>query len=326
MAVYDPRGGSPLHMDAILTQISVGWPNGEFLGPVFFPSVGVKKQSDKYYVFGKESWGLPPGGDLRAPGTEANEVPGMSVSTDTYFAVEHALQIPITDEEKENVDSPMQPLTDGTGLITAQLLLARELAIKTLMTTAANYASGLSTTLSGTSQWSDYTGTSDPILDVKAGRVAIHNKIFLDPNTLSLPYEVMVKLEDHPKIFARIQYVERSMVTEDLLRALFKMRIVTPGAAWNSANPGQAAALGYIWGKDVVMAYVPDRPGLKVPAYGYEFTWGYGGGSPQVVERWREEKRVSDVVRIRRRYDLKLVAVDGSNKSIAGYVIKAAVA
>jgi hypothetical protein len=74
------------------------------------------------------------------------------------------------------------------------------------------------------------------------------------------------------------------------------------------------------------MAYVPPRPGLKIPAFGYEFVWGYRGSTPMVTERWRDEDRVSDIVRVRRRYDIKMVALDSLGKSIAGYVIKAAVA
>jgi hypothetical protein len=326
MAVYDPRGTSPLHMDAILTQISVGWPNGDFVGPNFFPSVGVRKQTDKYYVFGRESWGLHPGGDIRAPGTVANEITGINVSTDTYFAVEHALQIAVTDEEKETVDSPMQPVRDGTELVTSQVHLGRELAIRNLMVTAANYATGMSVTLAGTDQWSDFTN-SDPIDDVKVARMAMHAKIFVEPNTILLPYQVIMKLEDHPDFIERIKYSERGIVSRDLLSTLFGgMRIVTPGVGYNSSNPGQAAALGYIWGKDVVMAYVPPRPGLKVPAYGYEFTWNYPSGGPQAVERWREEPRKSEIIRVGRRYDLKLVAKDDAGKSIAGYLIKNAVA
>ena len=324
--VYDSRGTSPVHVDQVLTQISVGWPNGGMLGPVFFPAVRVAKQSDKYYVFGRESWGVFPGGDYRAPGTVANEIPGLNVSTDSYFAIEHSLQIPITDEEKENADAPLDPFRDGTELVTSKLLLARELAIKTKMTTASNYAAGLSVTLSGTSQFNDYTN-SDPIGVIKTGRRAVHDQIFMDPNVIAIPYQVMTQLEDHPDFIERIKYSQRGIVTDELIAALIGIpRIVTAGAGYNSANPGQAASLGYIWGKDIVMAYVPDRPGLKTPAFGYEFVWRYPGGGEQVTDRWREEQRKSDLVRVSRRYDLKFVAKNASDKAIAGYVIKAAVA
>jgi hypothetical protein len=51
-----------------------------------------------------------------------------------------------------------------------------------------------------------------------------------------------------------------------------------------------------------------------------------------VTDRWREQKRKSDLIRVSRRYDLKLVgrennANDSNNgKVISGYLIKNAVA
>src|SRR6185295_17070655 len=219
------------------TNISVAYPNGPFLGSVFFPAVSVRKQSDKYYIFGREAWALPPGNDLRAPGAEANEVAGITVSTDTYFAVEHALQIPVTDEERENADTPLAPLVDGTELVTSQLLLGRELAIKTLLTTASNYAAGHSVTLAGATQWNVAT-TSFPIEDVRLARTTIYGKIFMEPNTMAIPYEVMAALENHAEIIDRIKYSERGILTPELISNFFGgMRILTAGAAYNSANP-----------------------------------------------------------------------------------------
>lgn len=326
MPVYDPRGGGNAHIDVVLTNISIGFPNGGMVGERLFPSVAVRKQSDKYYVFGgREGWALPVGGDVRAPASIAREVPGLALSLDSYFAKEHALQIPITDEERENADSPLSPERDGTDLVTAQVMLQREVSMKTLATTAANYPAALTTTLSGTAQWSDYVN-SDPIKDIKTGKRAINAKIFLDPNTVVLPYEVMSQLEDHPDFIERIKYSERGVMTAEIIAAVIGIpNVIVPGLGQNTANPGQAASLGYLWGKDVILAYVPDRPGMRIPAYGYEFTWAING-RVQVVDRWREEKRVSDLVRVRRRYDLKHTALDSNSKAIGGYLIKAAVA
>jgi hypothetical protein len=248
------------------------------------------------------------------------------MSTDSYFAQEHALQIPVTNEEIENADSPLSPLMDGTELITNQLMLIRELAIKNMLTTSGSYASGHSTTLSGTSQWNDYTN-STPIYDVKTARTTVHGKIFMDPNLMCIPYEVMTTLENHPQIIDRIKYSERGILTPEIISAFFGgVQILVPGAGYNSANPAQTAALGYIWGKDVFTAYVPASPGLKTPAFGYEFVWSYPSGGPMVTERWTEIARKSEIVRVSRRYDLKFVAKDTSDKAVAGYIIKAAVA
>lgn len=323
--VYNASGGQNVHVDVALTNVSIGFPNNGFVGSAFLPPVPVKKQSDKYYVFGKELFTLHPGGDLRAPGTQANEIDGLQLSLVPYFAQEHALQVGVTDEERENADSPLRPDTDGAELVTQRLLLQREVYMKDLLLTAANYNAANTVTLSGTSQWSDYAN-SDPINDIKNGKRAIHAALFLEPNVIAIPYQVMSKLEDHPDFIERIKYSERGILTEEIIAAVIGIsNVVTAGIGINSANPGQAVSLGYLWGKDVLMAYVPPRPGMKVPAFGYEFVWTYDG-RVQVVDRWREENRGRDVLRVRRRYDLKLTTVDVSDKSIAGYLIKAAVA
>jgi len=325
MAVYDTRGGGNTHIDRVLTNISLGYPNEEFIGDVLFPTVRVRKQSDLYYVYGREGWVVEPGSDLRAPGTEANEIPGLEVSTDPYFAREHALQIPVTDEERENADSPLAPDRDGTELVTQKLLLGRELAIKNKVTAAANYNAANVVTLSGTSQWSDYIN-STPITDAHTARDALHAGLFLRPNLVVMPYQVMSVLEDHPDFIERIKYSQVGVVTEELIARIMGLpRVVVPGVGYNSARMGQTATLGYLWGKDVLFAYVPARPGLKIPAFGYEFVWVYPGGQVQVTERWREQKRKSDIIRVSRRYDLRFIAVDSSDDSIAGYLIKNAI-
>jgi hypothetical protein len=325
MAVYNPRGAGNVHIDRVLTNISIGFPNAGYVGDQLFPVVDVQKQSDKYHVFGRETWG-PAHQDLRAPGTVANEIPGLAVSLDSYFAGEHALQIAVHDEERENADAPLDPDREGTELVTSRILLGRELAIKTLATTAANYATNHSVTLSGTAQWNDYAN-SNPIGDIRTAVRQVHAAVQLRLNTAIMPYQVMSQLEDHPDFIERIKYSERGVLTEEIIGSIFGIpKIIVPEVGQNTAALGLAPVLGYLWGKDVILAYVPPRPGRKQVAYGYEFNWGLNRSTPQVVDRWRETPRVSDVVRVRRRYDIKFVTLDGTSKQIAGYLIKTAVA
>jgi hypothetical protein len=328
MPVYDPRGGGNVHIDQILTQISVGYPNNGLVGEALFPAVPVRKQSDKYYIFGRESFSIDPGGDVRAPGTEANEIPGLAVSVDSYFATEHALQIAITPEERENADSPLDPDRDGTELVTGKVMLAREVVMQAMVSTASNYASGYSTTLSGTSQFNDYSN-SDPIGTFRTATRTIHAGLFLEPNLAIIPYQVMSQLEDHPDFIERIKYSERGILTAELIATILGMaNVIVPGVGINTANPGQTVTLSYLWGKDIILAYVPPRPGLKIPAFAYEYCWVYSaaGTGVQVVKRWWDDDREADVLRVARRYDLKFTAVDATSKSIGGYIIKSAVA
>lgn len=328
MAVWNPNGGGNVHIDRVLTNISVGWGNQGLVAERLFPVVAVRKQSDKYYTFGREAW-LPEAGDFRAPGTEANEIPGLTLSLDTYYAQEHSLQVAVTDEERSNADSPLSPDRDGTELVTSKILLGREKAMKDAVTDSTQYATDMTTTLSGTAQWNDYAN-SNPIGDIKAGRRAMHANMFLEPNLAVIPYQVMAALEDHPDFIERIKYSERAVLTPELIAAVVGIpNIIVPGTGVASTA---SLVPGYLWGKDVVLAYVPARPGMRVPAFAYEFVWGYGGGQNQVVDRWREERRKSDVIRVSRRYDLKLVGRENNpndpnfGKVVAAYLIKNAVA
>jgi len=327
--VWSPSGSGNVHVDQVLTNISLGWPTLGLVGERLFPVVRVRKQSDKYRVFGREAW-LPETSDYRAPGTEANEIPGMALSLDTYYAQEHSLQTPVTDEERENSDNDLSPDRDGTELVTSKILLGREVVMKNLVTTAANYATGMSTTLVGAAQWSAYA-TSDPILNIRTAVRAIHAKVFMEPNVAIIPYLVMSFLEDHPDIIERIKYSERAILTPEIIASVFGLQnVIVPGVGVGSGAPGAAGnaiSVGYLWGDDVVLAWVPPRAGLRIPAFAYEFTWAYGGAE-QVVDRWREERRKSDLIRVSRRYDLKMVGVEINpasgdfGKSITGYLIK----
>ena len=333
MAIYNPSGADGIHIDVVLTQVSLAWPNQGAVGEQLFPVVPVKKQSDKYYIFGREAWLLETS-DHRAPGSEANEIPGLRVSLDTYYAQEHALQVAVTDEERENADSPLSPDIDGTELVTSKILLSREVAMQTMVTTAANYAAANTTTLAGATQW-NVAGTSHPITDVRVGTRAINAKLFMDPNVMVIPYQVMSVLQDHADIIARIQYSERAILTPEIIAAVFGIgRILIPGLAVGTGaigTSGNAVTASYLWGKDVILAFVPDSPGLKKVAFAYEFVWGYAGNA-MMTDRWREQRRKSDLIRVGRRYDLKFTAVEINpasadfNKSIAGYLIKAAIA
>lgn len=327
MAVYPPTGSSNTRIDQVLTNISVGWSNEGLVAERLFPVVRVRKQSDKYYTFGREAW-LPETGDYRAPGTEANEIPGLGVSLDTYYAQEHSLQIAVTDEERENTDNAFAPDRDGTELVTSKILLGREKAMHDLATDASQYAASMTVTLSGTDQWNDYAN-SDPIGDIKAGRWAMHSLVFMEPNVGIFPYQVMSVLEDHPDFIERIKYSERGILTKDIIGAVVGLsNIIVPGTGIATST---SLVPSYLWGKDVLLAWVPQRPGLRIPAFAYEFNWTYGG-TTMPTDRWREEKRKSDLIRVSRRYDLKLVGRENNpnspnnGKVVTGYLIKNAVA
>jgi hypothetical protein len=139
-------------------------------------------------------------------------------------------------------------------------------------------------------------------------------------------YQVAVALEDHTSLINRIIYAGVGVTTDSLIGELIGVSFKRATGLRVTAGWGQAETVGFQLGKHFVMAYVPDTPGRRTPSFGYEFVWPYGG-TMQPVERWREDKRKSYVIRCSRRYSMKFITVDGTGKSNgAGYLIQNAIA
>lgn len=333
MAFEDP---ALIRTDRVLTRISVGYRNPVLVGDVLFPEVGVDNQSDKYMVFDKNE-SRTVHDDLRAPAAHTRELPPMVVSRDSYYAEEHSLKewVPI-EVRAGNADPGVNAMARATRRVTNTILLNRENIVQNMVRTASNYASGHTVTLAGTDQWSDYTN-SDPIGDLKAGVTQVQFALAgITPNVALMGWQVAAMLEDHPAFLNRMKTTplaeNRDLSAVGTLTGIG--RIVRAGTVYNTAAIGQAATYGYMWGKDVILAYVPDAPGVDEPAFGYEFVWhfsedpGAGGGVSNPTDRWFDTDRKAWAVRTTRRYDHKFVAVDdvATGKATGGYLIKSAIA
>lgn len=316
-----------IHVDKVLTQISVSYKNRAYIGDVLFPAVPVDFQSDKYLVEDK-NYAMTVIEDLRAPNSNTPEVPPMTLSRDSYFAEEHSLKDWVPVEENANQDPSFNVMGRAAERVADWIQFNREDAIQTMARTASNYATGNTVTLSGTSQWSDYTN-SNPISDLKVARDQVWFQSFHMPNVAILGYDVATKLEDHPAFLNRMK---TGFATNNALGAVGELtgipRLIRAGAPKNTAALGLTPTFAYMWGKDVVVAFVPDSPARDMPAYGYEFVWRGPEGQVQPADRWFDNDRKSWAVRSTRRYDLKFVAVDAvaTGKATAGYLIKNAIA
>lgn len=298
-------------VDPALSNVSIKYSNDTFIADQIFPMVKVAKQTGKYYIYDKAN--LRINKTNRAAGSGANEIDyGLSLAT--FACDDHALKEFVADEIQDQADAALNPLIDATETVTEQLMLDREKTLATMLADTAQVTQN--TTLSGTSQWSDYSN-SDPIGDVRTARTTIHQNTFRKPNTLILGKQVFDMLSEHPQIIERVKYSQLGVLTEELLARVFQVEKILVGeAGYNSAAEGQTDSMSYIWGKHCVVAYIAPAVRLKQVTLGYTFTY-----SQRIVKRWRDEDREGTYVRIGNdNYIQKIVAVT------AGYLIKNAVA
>ena len=253
-----------VHKDQILTNISIMYRNAAYVGTELMPIVPVKKKSDIYYVYDSKADRFRIPKTLRAPKTESRTV-DWKVTTDGYVCDEHALNDLIDDIERDNADSPLNLEVDTVEFITDILQLGLEMRIKDILevSLSANAPS---------IKWDIYTDGSDPIVDIETGKDAIHAVIFREPNILLLGKAVYDKLKHHPKILDRIKYVQKGVVTPELMASVFEVEKVIVGkAGYNTAKEGKPESLSYLWGKNAILAYVEPKPGIKKFSLGYTF-------------------------------------------------------
>lgn len=324
---YDP---GTLYSDPILTNFSVGYRSPTLVGLNLMPQVPVTTQSARYRVFDRSN--RVRFYSRREPGTVANEVRGGRWSEDTFKTQEHSLQAAVADEEQQELNSQgglanatfggalqINPATDALALVNDSLLLEHELAVASLLRNTATYPAGNTVTLLTADQWDNYAGaTSNPLSIVRTAINTITSKIGQAPNVMAMGSQGVPWLEEHPDMVAR--FTNFALTDEGAFRALtgFSGQLILIADDRYNDNDIQEATEDpkNVWGKDVWIGYVNPTLELNDLSFGKTFAQLYPDGTTKPTDRWREEGRKSDLVRVSWKYDLKVTS------SAAGYLIK----
>jgi len=302
-------------VDPVLSEIAQGYRNADMVGMNLFPSVPVAQRGGKIISFSKEDFALY--NAARAPGSNTKRIQ-FGYSSGSYALEQHALEAVAPWELQQEANAVAKINIAAMAVRKAQNIIALRLekAQADMATTAGSYAAGNKTTLSGTSQWSDYTGTSAPSKDIETAKEAIRSQIGRAGNTVILSASVMGKLRQHPSIIDRIKYTGRDVVTTDLLAALWGVdRVLVGGAVYTDAS----GTITDVWGKFVVVAYTQmgSVADLGEPTYGYTYRLD---GAPYVEPGYEDRNAKSDIYPVTDEVAPVLTA------ATAGYLISAAIA
>lgn len=276
-------------IDPVLTSIAQGFRQNDLVGGLLFPTVSVGTRAGRVISFGREDF-MQYANLARAPG-EATRRVQFGYASNPFALVDYSLEgaLPI-EILQEGLASENGFSIDGAriALNKTQAIMALRLEIQqaTLATTLGNYAASNRITLSGTSQWSDFGTTSDPIAVVENAKDAIRASTGRMPNTMVMGAAVLKSLRQHPKIIDRVKYTGRDVPTLELLAALFGLERVAVGNAIASNDAG--TAFSDVWGKHAVVAYTETSPlaSMGTPTYGYTYNLGgYPLAEPAYYDR-----------------------------------------
>lgn len=303
---------SDVHVDRPLTNISIAFIQKatDFIASRVFPNIPVTKQSDRYFVYDKDSW-FRDDAQKRAPGTESAGSGFTVDNTPTYSCDVWALHKDVADQIRANTDAPLDADRDATLFISQKMMLRKEKQF-----VSDYFKTGIWT---GSTSGSDITpgtlwdnSSSTPIEDVEEQVDAVQEKTGYRPNTLVVGPLVHRALKNHPDIIDRIKYVQRGIVTEEMLAMLFGVeRYLVARATNNTANEGATASMSFLYGKNALLCYSAPNPGLMVPSAGYSMSWTglFGAGALGTrMKKFRMEWLESDRVEGDCAFDLKQVA------------------
>ncbi len=306
-----------LHIDAILTDLSVKYRNEAMIWPLVMPMVKVNKRSDKFFVYTKtDSYRLVD--DKIGPKSLPNEV-DWGVGTDNYSVKDHALGDWLPQEVIDNADDPLQPEIDTNDFLNLLLDIAQEKRVADIVFNPNTYPVGNKVQLSGTAQWG---GTADdPIGDV----LKAIESCFVRANTLVFGAEAWQVFRKLPEVLDAVKGATRyqgspgGLATTTEVASLLEVDNVLVGRArYIITKEGQTPQYTRLWGKHCSALYVEKNPGIRSITFGVTF-----------IEMQRQTQRDFDPKRgVKGAHYIK-VAWNSDEKVIApdlGFLIQDAVA
>jgi len=292
---------SDVYTSVPLTQISLAYKPEWFIAEQIAPIVQVAKDSWKIYSYAMDNMRYIE--NRRAVWGKWNIVTTDVSSADHYVLEDHVLWEFIPEEILENAERPLKPRSDITEFLTQRMFVYKEKALADTVTSNSTYTNY--TTLSWTSQWSDYTN-SDPFDDIDTAITTVRSSSWKIPNTMIIAWDVLQKLRFHPDIVDRFPWAVK--ISSDMILSavgsLFGIdRLLVWKAQYNSADLGQTDTLADIWTKDVVVAYIENSPTLMSRSFAFTYqkkaprriqVLGQGQGWLETIQRKSEYIQISD--------------------------------
>ena len=312
---------SAVHVDQPLTNLTLAYAQSQenFIADKVFPTVGVSKQSDKYYLYDRANMNRTGDVEKLAPRTEVNRI-GMTLSTSSYFADVYGLGMDFDEQTLANEDAMLDIRSAGAETLAMRLMIHREEQFASNFFVASQW--GTDNTLSGNDQWSDYTN-SDPIDAVTLARRTVQlGSGGFKPNTMVVGKEVRDKLINHPDVLARLNggatVTNTALVTDAKLAEIFEVEnFYVMEAVKNSSVEGVAESNAFIGGKNALLCYTPSNAGLMSPAAGLTFAWNNLEGVNNLgitVESFSDDalkrQQIAEMIQVKMSYDMKVVGAD----------------
>lgn len=234
----------------------------------------------------------------RAPGTGYSRGTGK-FEPDSYTTQDHGTEEPVDDTEA----AMYADYYDAELVATAR---ARDIVLRAHEQRVIALADAVSYTNAAGTAWTS-TASATPIVNVRAARIAMRERIGLDPRCMVISWNRFQYLKDCAEIIDRAKAqnnmnVQKGSITaQQIANALDLDEIIIAGSVYNSANEGQAATIASLWTDSRALLFVKPRTrDHREPCWARTFHWGADGSTiGGLIESYRDEGVRSNIIRVR---------------------------
>jgi hypothetical protein len=263
---------APFPIQPTLTAIAVRYRNSRLIADGVMPRVPVGTQEFKYLRHTMaEGFTIP---DTRVGRrSRPNEVEFTAVELPAACQ-DYGLDDVIPQRDINNAPENYDPVARAVEGLTDLLLLDREKRVADIVFDLNTYPATQRQTLSGTSQWSDYTN-STPLVNITTALDAM----VMRANIMVIGRQAWTRLSMHPQIVKAVMgYAnDAGIVTREQVAALFELEEVLVGEGWlNTARKGQTANMQRVWGKHCALLHRDSQAGPQMRTT-FGFTGQFGG-------------------------------------------------
>jgi len=163
------------------------------------------------------------------------------------------------------------------NMVTDADLLAHEVRVTTLVTTAASYAAANKRTLTGGAGLLFWSDPASPLFaDVNTGKDAVIKGDAAKANSMIVSHDIHSNIMIHPEVAARISDNEStgfSDITQAKIGNLFGLDYRVAEAQFNANAEGLAFNPSYAWGNFALIFHRAPAPGKEQISLAYNFAY-----------------------------------------------------
>lgn len=297
-----------LVVEGPLANASVAYRNQEYVADRILPIIDTDDPKTKIARYVKGAWFRDEAG-IRAPGAEARRG-GYVIDTVSIATVEYAFAKEVTEEDRRVLRGafalPLKPDQDAVEYCADRIDLSKERRIAAALI-AANFSAIGAGGEDVAGLWAPNDATNTFVEDIETRIETIRGSTGMRPNVLMLSANTYAKLRQITAVQNRIAYVERAIITPNVIAALFGLEeVLIGGAIYSSAVEAKAGTdftAVNIWENTATkgaafLFYRHPQIGLKVPLVGVQARLRYDNGLPRRVSMWTEAARHQDVYEV----------------------------